>query len=138
MSETRQATQASSAPPAPEAEITSPTTAGDDVDEQDQQQSTGTKAQANKDMRNVDAGFNDDDAVDPKNLGKAMNFLNDVTEKQKAQKTTEADDAGVVIGKEDVELLMSEFQLTKGEAEKALRAQKGDVLTTLRGLVAVA
>ncbi|KAI8915515.1 CG9922-like protein [Powellomyces hirtus] len=109
-------------------------------DGDEEQVETGVKAQANKEMQNVSA-FDDEagDNVDEDKLGKAMSFLTDVNKKQKAQQSARDKElAKVVIGKEDVELIMNEFQVTKVQAEQALRENKGNVLNTMRQLVSVA
>ncbi|TPX61384.1 hypothetical protein SpCBS45565_g07285 [Spizellomyces sp. 'palustris'] len=116
--------------------------------EDDQALQKGFKGQASKDMQNVSGYFDErvGDKVDEGKIGKAsrksqaslaMTFLTDVSKKQKAQKSARDKElAKVVLTKEDVELIMNEFQIGKGTAERALRESKGDVLETLRRLIA--
>ncbi|KAJ3173304.1 hypothetical protein HDU87_007677 [Geranomyces variabilis] len=112
----------------------------EDVEEQEAVE-TGVRGQANKDMQNV-SGFDADDKganVDADKLGKAMSFLSEASQQQKDQKSARDKElAKVTIGKEDLELVASEFQITKAQAEVALRENKGDVRNTLRKLVSVA
>ncbi|KND02592.1 uncharacterized protein SPPG_03048 [Spizellomyces punctatus DAOM BR117] len=107
--------------------------------EDQEAQQKGFKGQATKDMQNVSGYFDErvGDKVDEGKIGKAMTFLTDVSKKQKAQKSARDKElAKVVLTKEDVELIMNEFQIGKGTAERALRESKGDVLETLRRLIA--
>ncbi|KAI8821415.1 CG9922-like protein [Fimicolochytrium jonesii] len=110
----------------------------EDVDEEQEQ--GGTRGQANKDMKNV-SGFDDEggDNVDEDKLGKAMNFLTDVNNKQKAQKTSrEKELEKVVVAKEDIDVVMNEFQIPRLQAERALRENRGNLPDTLKALVSVA
>ncbi|KAJ3329629.1 hypothetical protein HDU76_007526 [Blyttiomyces sp. JEL0837] len=100
---------------------------------------TGTAGQASKDMQNM-SSFLDQatGSVDESAVGKAMAFLSKVSINQKAQKATrEKELAKIPASKEDIEVLMAEMDMTKLEAEKALKEHKGSLEETLRALVAV-
>ncbi|KAJ3044244.1 hypothetical protein HK097_001551 [Rhizophlyctis rosea] len=121
-------------PPTPAPETTTPTTAEQD----DAEPETGLKGQANKDMQAVTGYFEEKNSVDENKIGKAMTFLTDVNKKAKPQKSArDTELAKVVISKEDVELVMTQLEITKIQAERALRENKGDAVETLRQLIAV-
>lgn len=53
-----------------------------------------------------------------------------------AQRLREKELAAVKVAKEDVELLVAQFDLDKKRAERCLREAKGDVRAALRSLLA--
>ncbi|RUS26990.1 hypothetical protein BC938DRAFT_483856 [Jimgerdemannia flammicorona] len=112
-----------------------------DGDEPEQVEEKGIRGQASKDMQNVTGYVNEEAAgkdVDEAKLGKAMSFLQDAAKKQKEEQLAKINEVEkVVVSKEDVELIMSEMQVTKPVAERHLRENKGDVLETLRKMVVV-
>ncbi|KAG0350605.1 hypothetical protein BGZ54_003730, partial [Gamsiella multidivaricata] len=67
----------------------------------------------------------------------AMGLITDVMKKQKAEKATTAHKDGekLTLSKEDVELVMTEMELSKPLAEKYLKEHGGDVTRTLEALV---
>ncbi|KAJ3278576.1 hypothetical protein HK104_002206 [Borealophlyctis nickersoniae] len=67
-----------------------------------------------------------------------MTFLTDVSKKQKAQRTARDKELDkVTISKEDVELIMTELEISKAQAERALKENKGNAVETLRKLLTV-
>ncbi|RUS20916.1 hypothetical protein BC937DRAFT_94037 [Endogone sp. FLAS-F59071] len=110
-----------------------------DGDEPEQVEEKGIRGQASKDMQNVTGYVNEEAAgkdVDEAKLGKAMSFLQDAAKKQKEeQQVKQKEVEKIVVSKEDVELIISEMQVTKPVAERHLRENKGDVLETLRKMV---
>ncbi|KAJ3043915.1 hypothetical protein HDV00_003955 [Rhizophlyctis rosea] len=118
------------------ADVTSPT---ENVEEQEEaQQETGLRGQANKDMRAVTGYFEDREMVDENKIGKAMSFLTNVGKSQKSQVSARDKElAKIVISKEDVELVMNQLEITKPQAERALRENKGNAVETLRKLISV-
>ncbi|KAI8922639.1 hypothetical protein BC831DRAFT_474897 [Entophlyctis helioformis] len=98
----------------------------------------GHQGQAKKDMEAV-TGYVDESmggAVDQNKLDKALNLVQ--AAKVKAAKTArELEMDKVVVQKPDLELIMKEFEITKAQADKALRVNNGDLAATMRHLVGI-
>ncbi|KAG0025670.1 hypothetical protein BGZ82_009898 [Podila clonocystis] len=114
--------------------------AEDDKDdaEEEEKAEKGTSGEAKAAMKNM-TGYQPEverSGVDSTKLEKAMSLLTDVGKKQKAEKAAAQKEVEkVTLAKEDVELVMSEFELTKPVAEKYLKEHGGNVIKTLDALV---
>ncbi|KAF9916110.1 hypothetical protein BX616_004575 [Lobosporangium transversale] len=63
-------------------------------------------------------------------------MITDVVKKQKADKAAaQKETEKVTLSKEDVELVMTEMELSKAMAEKYLKENGGDVTRTLEALI---
>ncbi|KAI9098888.1 CG9922-like protein [Phlyctochytrium arcticum] len=113
-------------------------TPADETDEQNEESQKGFKGEAAKDMQNV-SGYYDEKSgenVDEGKLDKAMTFLTDVSKEQKAQKSErEKELARVAVAKEDIDLVVQEFEISRAAADRALRENGANVLETMRTLV---
>ncbi|TPX38125.1 hypothetical protein SmJEL517_g00161 [Synchytrium microbalum] len=118
------------APPTPSSEDAS--NEKDDDEQEEVQQ--GFRGQASKDMKAV-TGYLGEEGIgelDQSKLNQAMASMSDLNRKQKAQKTTRDKELDkVVIAAKDVELIMSEMEVTRLVAERSLRENKGSVVETL-------
>ncbi|KAL2915398.1 ribosome assembly [Polyrhizophydium stewartii] len=109
---------------------------GGDADVEVEQK--GHEGQAKKDMEAFHKPEDDArGAVDEKKLDKALTFLTEAQAKTpKSARELEMDK--VVISKQDLEIVMREFEITKAKAEKVLRESDGNVETALMQLVGAA
>ncbi|KAG0359705.1 hypothetical protein BG005_000331 [Podila minutissima] len=112
----------------------------DDKDdgEEEEKAEKGQSGEAKAAMKNM-TGYQPEverSGVDSTKLEKAMSLLTDVGKKQKAEKAAAHKEVEkVTLTKEDVELVMAEFELTKPVAEKYLKEHGGNVIKTLDALV---
>ncbi|KAF9295355.1 hypothetical protein BGZ74_010847 [Mortierella antarctica] len=112
----------------------------DDKDdgEEEEKAEKGQSGEAKAAMKNM-TGYQPEverSGVDSTKLEKAMSLLTDVGKKQKAEKAAAHKEVEkVTLAKEDVELVMAEFELTKPVAEKYLKEHGGNVIKTLDALV---
>ncbi|RKO89093.1 hypothetical protein BDK51DRAFT_29209 [Blyttiomyces helicus] len=118
-------------------------------DDADAAAQKGYKGQAKKDMESVTGYFEEaKDNVDESKLDQAMNYLEDVSNKAKAQRTahpplmlrtpritSDKELDKIVISKDDVDLIMRELEIAKAPAERALREHNGSVVDALAFLV---
>lgn len=76
-----------------------------------------------------------EEAGNSEELGKAMSLLeSDMKKKNEAKAKREQELAKVVINKVDVELIMTELDVSKTIAERSLREHNGDLIRTLHTL----
>ncbi|KAJ3239844.1 hypothetical protein HDU78_002621 [Chytriomyces hyalinus] len=112
----------------------------EDGDEDKQEELTGTAGQASKDMQSMA------DGIDPaafanldlgnESLNKAVAFAGTELAKLKnAKMNRERELAKVAVTGEDIELIVSELELSKTAAEKLLRENGGNVDSALRAFI---
>ncbi|KAJ3398608.1 hypothetical protein CcCBS67573_g06312 [Chytriomyces confervae] len=112
----------------------------EDGDEDKQEELTGTAGQASKDMQSMA------DGIDPaafanldlgnESLNKAVAFAGTELAKLKnAKMNRERELAKVAVTGEDIELIVSELELSKTAAEKLLRENAGNVDSALRAFI---
>ncbi|KAJ3219782.1 hypothetical protein HDU67_009594 [Dinochytrium kinnereticum] len=108
-------------------------------DEVQQEDLKGTAAQASKDMAKV-AGFLEQvgGVTDELGISKGMAFINKQMQRQKITKAVREKEASrIQVSKEDIELIVNELELSKGNAEKLLRDHNGDLETALNTYISV-
>lgn len=102
---------------------------------QEQQPQTGEQLQQARAMQNVGQGRE----LDASSVQDAMSRLKALDEAGKAQQAAEAERlaqlAKVEVKKEDVELVMNEFEIRRDEADLALRENGGNVINAIRALL---
>uniref|UniRef100_A0A1D1ZEK3 Huntingtin-interacting protein K n=1 Tax=Anthurium amnicola TaxID=1678845 RepID=A0A1D1ZEK3_9ARAE len=121
------------------------TTNVDDDQQGEEPQQEGFKGQAGqakKDMQAVEgyvAERAEGEGIDESKLGKALNIVDTVNEEKKRlndQKLQKQKDAEKIkVSKEDIEFIMKEMEVTKPEADKYLRENKGDLVEALKAMV---
>ncbi|GBC09237.1 hypothetical protein RclHR1_08700005 [Rhizophagus clarus] len=112
------------------------------AEESQQQGFKGQAGQAKKDMQAVEgyvAEGAEGEGIDESKLDKALNIVETVNEEQKRlndQKLQKQKDAEKIkVSREDIEFIMKEMDVTKPEADKYLRENKGDLVEALRAMV---
>ncbi|KAF9934650.1 hypothetical protein FBU30_000974 [Linnemannia zychae] len=114
----------------------------DDKDDEEEEKETekGQSGEAKAAMKNM-TGYhqeNERDGVDSDKIEKAMSSITDMIKKQKADKAASGshkEAEKLTLAKEDIEVVMNEFDLTKALAEKHLKEHGGDLIKTLDALV---
>ncbi|KAL0089660.1 hypothetical protein F4703DRAFT_1476280 [Phycomyces blakesleeanus] len=107
-----------------------------DDDNEDEPVEKGVKGEASKDMKNVTGYVNEEltsKQVDSNKVAKSLAFIQEAAKAHK-QKTL-AKHVSSPVNKQDVEFLVAEMQVSKAEAEKALRDKQGDVVGALNELI---
>ncbi|RIA89412.1 hypothetical protein C1645_772376 [Glomus cerebriforme] len=114
----------------------------DDDQQAEEPQQKGFKGQAKKDMQAVEgyvAERAEGEGIDESKLDKALNIVETVNEEKKRlndQKLQKQKDAEKIkVSKEDIEFIMKEMDVTKPEADKYLRENKGDLVEALKAMV---
>ncbi|KAK9759894.1 hypothetical protein K7432_016613 [Basidiobolus ranarum] len=114
-----------------------PKKAGNGEDEEELEDQKGASGQATKDMQNVSKYIADfDTGLDKKKLDEIVSSLSAVNKKQKDEASLKSEQEKIALPKENVELIMKEFDLSKQVAEKHLRDNAGDLEQTLKVLIA--
>ncbi|ORY00708.1 hypothetical protein K493DRAFT_298767 [Basidiobolus meristosporus CBS 931.73] len=115
-----------------------PKKAGSGEDEEEVVDEKGASGQASKDMQNVSKYIADfDSGVDKNKLDEIVSSLSAINKKQKDEAASKSkEQEKIALPKEEIELVMKEFDLSKPAAEKALRDNAGDLEKTLKALLA--
>ncbi|KAI9318171.1 hypothetical protein BX666DRAFT_1935584 [Dichotomocladium elegans] len=95
------------------------------------------KNEARKDMQNVTNFVNEELAnreVNAASLTRSLRFLQEAA-RTHCQTSIANTASSAPLNKQDVEFLMSQMQITKGEAERSLRENGNDVIAALNHLV---
>ncbi|CAG8493553.1 4980_t:CDS:2 [Ambispora gerdemannii] len=86
--------------------------------EEQQPQQKGFKGKAKKDMQ------------------EALTFVKEESQRQKAQKLQKQQELEkVTVAKEDIELIISEMEVTQQVADRFLRENQGDVVKALKAII---
>ncbi|XP_065885939.1 huntingtin-interacting protein K-like [Dysidea avara] len=68
-------------------------------------------------------------------IGKAVSLIEEQESKEKVKKAKKDQElAKIKIRKEDVELIVKEFEISRTAAERSLRENEGDIIKALRAL----
>ncbi|CAG8457363.1 6092_t:CDS:2 [Paraglomus brasilianum] len=110
----------------------------DDDQQAQEEQQKGFKGMAKKDMQHV-TGYvaeREGEDIDQAQLDKAMSFVNEQFTKLKSQKTQKQKvSEKISVSKEDIDLIVSEMEVTKAVADRCLKENQGNVVATLKAMV---
>ncbi|ORY24276.1 hypothetical protein BCR33DRAFT_808434 [Rhizoclosmatium globosum] len=111
----------------------------EDLEDEKQEELTGTAGQVSKDMQSMaaDPAFQSALDLEQDEIGQAMTFVTtEITKLRTNKLNREKELAKVSVSDEDIALVMKELDVSKAAAEKALRENQGSLETTLRALIA--
>eukprot|EP00741_Cyanophora_paradoxa_P015139 tig00020848_g14610.t1 len=106
----------------------------DDEEQETPEQRSKSEAQGSRDMERV-TDFTEEKELDVAKVRKAMSSIT-AAEDLEAQ-ARERELAAVVVKKDDIEFMERELEITKQEAEQAIREHKGDVTAAVRSFLQV-
>jgi len=111
-------------------------TDGNDVDggEDVVEEQKGQKGKASRDLNNVTL-VTEEKELDSSKIGKAMTMIGETNKNEKSQR--EKDLENVKVQKEDIDIIVNELEISRTQAERALRENNGDLKATLKHLISV-
>ncbi|KAI8381598.1 uncharacterized protein BYT42DRAFT_567131 [Radiomyces spectabilis] len=111
----------------------------DEAHDENEHVEKGAKGEATKDMKNVTSYLNEELAnrqVDADKLAKTMSFLNEEAKKHKHETLNKT--MATSVDKEAVSVVMNQLEVSKTEAEKALREHNNDIVKALISIMETA